>query len=35
LFACEAVEPRLLKSVPRFEKMLMVHAGGMFGGHAI
>ncbi len=35
LFACEVVEPRLLKSVPRFEKMLMAHAGGMFDGHTI
>jgi len=35
LFACEVVEPRLLKSVPRFEKMLMSHAGGMFDGHTI
>jgi hypothetical protein len=35
LFACELVEPRLLESVPRFEKMLMAHAGGMFDGHTI
>jgi len=35
LFACEVVEPRLLKNAPRFEKMLMAHAGGMFDGHSI
>ncbi|GAB1233117.1 MGH1-like glycoside hydrolase domain-containing protein [Ferrigenium sp. UT5] len=35
LFACEVVEPRLLKNVPRFEKMLLAHAGGMFDGHTI
>ena len=35
LFACEVVEPRLLKNAPRFEKMLMAHAGGMFDGHTI
>lgn len=35
LFACEVVEPRLLVSAPRFEKMLMAHAGGMFDGHTI
>jgi hypothetical protein len=35
LFACEVVEPRLLASAPRFEKMLMAHAGGMFDGHTI
>jgi len=35
LFACEVVEPRLLQNAPRFEKMLMAHAGGMFDGHTI
>ncbi|MDI1309294.1 MAG: glucosidase [Methylotenera sp.] len=35
LFACEVVEPRLLKTSPRFEKMLMAHMGGMFDGHTI
>lgn len=35
LFACEIVEPRLLASAPRFEKMLMSHMGGLFDGHTI
>jgi len=35
LFACEVVEPRLLKGAPRFEQMLMAHAGGLFDGHTI
>ncbi len=35
LFACEIVEQRLLKSVPRFEKMLMAHMGGLFHGNTI
>ncbi len=35
LFACEIVEPRLLVASPRFQKMLMTHAGGMFDGHTI
>lgn len=35
LFACEIVEPRLLDACPRFAKLLLSHAGGMFDGHTI
>jgi hypothetical protein len=35
LFACEIVEPRLLRNVPRFRKLLDSHAGGVFHGNHI
>lgn len=35
LFACELVEPRVLEKAPRFQQMLMSHAGGLFDGHII
>jgi hypothetical protein len=35
LFACEVVDERLLKNVPRFAELLKSHAGGTFDGHTI
>lgn len=35
LFACEIVDQRLLKSVPRFRKLLNSHARGIFHGNFI
>jgi hypothetical protein len=35
LFACEIVEPHVLKRAPRFKLLLEEHAGGLFNGHAI
>jgi hypothetical protein len=35
LFACEVVDQRLLRNVPRFAALLRGHAGGLFDGHTI
>jgi hypothetical protein len=35
LFACEVVDKRLLKNVPRFCKLLDSHEGGIFHGNFI
>ncbi|MGR9045741.1 MAG: MGH1-like glycoside hydrolase domain-containing protein [Gammaproteobacteria bacterium] len=35
LFACEVVDGRLLKNVPRFRELLESHAGGLFHGNYI
>jgi hypothetical protein len=35
LFACEIIDERLLANVPRFQKFLDQHAGGVFHGHHI
>ncbi len=35
LFACELIDARLLKNVPRFRRLLRRHRGGMFRGNRI
>jgi len=35
LFACEVVDQRLLERVPRFQRLLESHAGGVFHGNFI
>lgn len=35
LFACEIIDNRLLKNVPRFRALLNQHSGGVFHGNAI
>jgi hypothetical protein len=35
LFACEVVDRRLLRNVPRFRALLREHKGGLFQGHYI
>ncbi len=35
LFACEVIDQRLLKGVPRFRELLYEHRGGMFHGRSI
>ena len=35
LFACEIIDPRLLKNAPRFDRLLTKHMGGLFDGHHI
>lgn len=34
-FACEVIDQRLLKAVPRFRELLYQHRGGMFRGRSI
>ncbi|MCG5498918.1 MGH1-like glycoside hydrolase domain-containing protein [Ectothiorhodospira variabilis] len=35
LFACEVVDQRLLRSAPRFARLLAEHGGGGFDGHVV